>query len=162
MYGKKTVNYTQSMSDSVYLCQSVSLFPPSQLVPSSSSHSPLMSSSVSLPFHISSSISSTVLGIRQCHAVMIHIDWITHLYFLFCKLTWTHEEVIQFSPQMVWMVLRILNMCVLVLCVVSVVWSVQFMTLFMVLSPLMPNNPYSGHTAPLTSKVAVYIFIQQI
>jgi hypothetical protein len=27
---------------------------------------------------------------------------------------------------------------------------------------LTPNDPYSGHTAPLTSKVAFYIFIQQI
>ena len=31
-----------------------------------------------------------------------------------------------------------------------------------VLNPLTPNNPYSGRTAPLTSKVAFYIFIQQI
>jgi hypothetical protein len=29
-------------------------------------------------------------------------------------------------------------------------------------NPLTPNGPYSGHTAPLTSKVAFYIFIQQI
>jgi len=29
-------------------------------------------------------------------------------------------------------------------------------------NPLMPNDPYRGHTAPLTSKVAFYIFIQQI
>jgi hypothetical protein len=28
--------------------------------------------------------------------------------------------------------------------------------------PLKPNDPYSGPTAPLTSKVAFYIFIQQI
>jgi len=27
--------------------------------------------------------------------------------------------------------------------------------------PLMPNDPYRGRTAPLTSKVAFYIFIQQ-
>ena len=27
---------------------------------------------------------------------------------------------------------------------------------------LTPNDPYSGRTAPLTSKVAFYIFIQQI
>ena len=29
-------------------------------------------------------------------------------------------------------------------------------------NPLMPNDPYRGRTAPLTSKVAFYIFIQQI
>ena len=29
-------------------------------------------------------------------------------------------------------------------------------------NPLKPNDPYSGRTAPLTSKVAFYIFIQQI
>ena len=28
-------------------------------------------------------------------------------------------------------------------------------------NPLTPNDPYSGPTAPLTSKVAFYIFIQQ-
>ena len=30
------------------------------------------------------------------------------------------------------------------------------------LNPLTPNDPYSACTAPLTSKVAFYIFIQQI
>jgi len=29
-------------------------------------------------------------------------------------------------------------------------------------NPLTPNNSYSGRTAPLTSKFAFYIFIQQI
>jgi len=29
-------------------------------------------------------------------------------------------------------------------------------------NPLTPNYPYRGRTAPLTSKVAFYIFIQQI
>ena len=29
-------------------------------------------------------------------------------------------------------------------------------------NPLTPNDPYTGRTAPLTSKVAFYIFIQQI
>ena len=28
--------------------------------------------------------------------------------------------------------------------------------------PLTPNDPYSDRTAPLTSKVAFYIFIQQV
>ena len=30
------------------------------------------------------------------------------------------------------------------------------------LNPLKPNDPYRGRTATLTSKVAIYIFIQQI
>ena len=30
------------------------------------------------------------------------------------------------------------------------------------LNPLKPNDPYRGGTAPLTSKVAFYTFIQQI
>ena len=30
------------------------------------------------------------------------------------------------------------------------------------INPLKPNDQYSGRTAPLTSKVAFYIFIQQI
>ena len=30
------------------------------------------------------------------------------------------------------------------------------------ITPLTPNDPYRGRTAPLTSKVAFYIFIQQI
>ena len=30
------------------------------------------------------------------------------------------------------------------------------------INSLTPNDPYSGRTAPLTSKVAFYIFIQQI
>ena len=29
-------------------------------------------------------------------------------------------------------------------------------------NPLTPNDPYSGRTAPLTSKRSIYIFIQQI
>jgi len=31
-----------------------------------------------------------------------------------------------------------------------------------VINPLTPNDTYGGRTAPLTSKVAFYIFIQQI
>jgi len=31
-----------------------------------------------------------------------------------------------------------------------------------VFNPLTSNDPYRGRTAPLTSKVAFYIFIQQI
>jgi len=31
-----------------------------------------------------------------------------------------------------------------------------------IVNPLAPNDPYMGRTAPLTSKVAFYIFIQQI
>jgi len=33
---------------------------------------------------------------------------------------------------------------------------------FVQINPLTPNDPYSGRTAPLTSKIAFYIFIQQI
>jgi hypothetical protein len=33
---------------------------------------------------------------------------------------------------------------------------------FRVIRPLTPNDPYSGRTAPLTSKVVFYIFIKQI
>ena len=33
---------------------------------------------------------------------------------------------------------------------------------FNVINPLTPNDPYRGRTAPLTSKVSFYIFIQQI
>jgi len=33
---------------------------------------------------------------------------------------------------------------------------------FLNVNPLTPNEPYRGRTAPLTSKVAFYIFIQQI
>ena len=31
-----------------------------------------------------------------------------------------------------------------------------------IINPLTPNDHYSGRTAPLTSEVAFYIFIQQI
>ena len=33
---------------------------------------------------------------------------------------------------------------------------------FLLINPLKPNDPYSGRTASLTSKVAFYVFIQQI
>jgi len=33
---------------------------------------------------------------------------------------------------------------------------------FLLINPLTPNNLYRGRTGPLTSKVAFYIFIQQI
>jgi len=127
------------MSDSVYLYQSVSLSPFSQSVPSSSSHSLLTFPSTSLPFrNVSSSVLSIPLDIQHslkpftvtsgemhCRAVMIHTDWIIHLYFLAYKLTWTHEEDSQFSPQMVLVVFRVLNTCVLDFCVESVVWSAR-------------------------------------
>jgi len=32
----------------------------------------------------------------------------------------------------------------------------------MIINPLTPNDPYRGRTAPLTSEVAFYVFIQQI
>ena len=31
-----------------------------------------------------------------------------------------------------------------------------------VINPLTPNDPHNGRTAPLTSEVSFYIFIQQI
>jgi len=34
--------------------------------------------------------------------------------------------------------------------------------LLLIINLLMPNVNYSGRTAPLTSKVAFYVFIQQI
>jgi len=52
--------------------------------------------------------------------------------------------------------------CVLVFCVVPAVRSVRFHSFFMVFNLLTPNVNYSSRTAPLTSKVAFYIFIQQI
>jgi len=33
---------------------------------------------------------------------------------------------------------------------------------YVIFNRLTPNDPYSGRTAPITSKVAFYIFIQQI
>ena len=119
------------MSDFIYLYQSGSLSPSSQSVLSSSSHSFLASPTSSLPFYnISSSVPSTALDVQHIlepftvtsvemsrHAVMIHMDNITYLHFLFYILTETHADS-RFSPQMVLMVLRILTMCVLVFCCV--------------------------------------------
>jgi hypothetical protein len=115
------------MSDFIYRYQSGSLSPSSQSVPSSSSHSFLTSPSSSLPFYNkSSSVPSTALDVQHIlepftvtsvemrHlAIMIHMDDIIHLHFLVYKLTETHADA-QFSPQMVLMVFRILNMCILV------------------------------------------------
>jgi hypothetical protein len=70
-------------------------------------------------------------GEMLCHAVMIHIDNIIHLYFLVYELIWTHEEDSQFSPLMVLVALRMLNVLwMFVLCL----WSDQseFMALCMV------------------------------
>jgi len=82
---------TQSMSDSIYRYQSVSLSPSSQSVPSSPSHSLLTSPYCSLPFHdtsSSSSVSSIPMDVQHflkpftvtsgeicCHAVMIFFLW---------------------------------------------------------------------------------------
>jgi len=38
----------------------------------------------------------------------------------------------------------------------------HFLKIYLNIIPLTPNDDYSGRTAPLTSKVAFYIFIQQI
>jgi hypothetical protein len=45
-----------------------------------------------------------------------------HLYFSVYKLTWNHEDP-QYYPQMVSVVLRIVNTCVLNFCVASAIWS---------------------------------------
>jgi len=132
------------MSDSICLYKTMSLSSPSQLVPSSSSHALTFLTS-SLSFHnILFLVSSTALDIQHflrplkmtfgetcCHAIMICLFLIIHWYFLVYKLTWTHQEDSQYSPQMVLVVLRILTTCVPDLCVVSVVWSVKFRVLFM-------------------------------
>jgi len=126
------------MSDAIYLYQWVSLSPSSQSVPSSSSHLLLTFASYLLPFHsISSSVSSSALdrehfikpftvnsGEMQCHAFMIHSDYMIHLYFLVYKLIGTCEEDLTiFSTDGV-NGIKNLNMCVLDFCVMSLVWSV--------------------------------------
>ena len=40
-------------------------------------------------------------------------------------------------------------------------WTLQVQVVARI-NPLTPNDPYRGRSAPLTSKVAFYIFIQQI
>jgi len=37
-----------------------------------------------------------------------------------------------------------------------------YFTFISVINPLTPNDPYRSRTAPLTSKVAFYILIQQM
>ena len=44
---------------------------------------------------------------------------------------------------------------------VCYIFAVQTVLMFPI-NPLTPNDPYRSRTAPLTSKVAFYIFIQQI
>ena len=41
--------------------------------------------------------------------------------------------------------------------------TVQFIVIYvmLLLNPLTPNDPYRGRAAPLTSKVAFYLFIQK-
>jgi len=38
----------------------------------------------------------------------------------------------------------------------------KHVVIFFVITLLTPNNHYSGRTAPITSKVAFYMFVQQI
>jgi len=45
---------------------------------------------------------------------------------------------------------------------IQILYSESYLYLPYFLNLLMPNVNYSGRTAPLTSKVAFYIFIQQI
>ena len=103
MSAKKIIFYhyfhtlnTQSMSYSINLYQSVSLSPSSHSVSSSSSHSMLKFPPSSLAYYnISPPVSSTATDVQHflkpftvssdemlCHAVMIHVDYIIHLYFL--------------------------------------------------------------------------------
>jgi len=72
--------------------------------------------------------------------------------------------------QFFWNISRVVVVMVVVVVVVvtycscyilSVTWTVNLWEL-KVLNLLTPNINYSGRTAPLTSKVAFYIFIQQI
>jgi len=44
----------------------------------------------------------------------------------------------------------------------DVVETTNRRTLWILINPLTPNDHYRGRTAPLTSKVPFYIFIQQI
>ena len=57
-------------------------------------------------------------------------------------------------------VVAVVVVVVLVVAVVVAVRKIRRIKLF--INPLTPNDPCSGHTAPLTSKLAFYIFIQQI
>ena len=47
-------------------------------------------------------------------------------------------------------------------CVIPSTVDGVFVTVPHDINPLTPNDPYRGRTAPLTFKVAFYIFIQQI
>ena len=93
------------------------LFTPIPQISSSVPSIPLDTQHFLKPFTVTSSE-------MCCHAVLIHIDWIIHVYFSVHKITWTNEEDSQFSPWILLVVLRILNTYVVVFCVVSVVWSV--------------------------------------
>jgi hypothetical protein len=69
-----------------------------------------------------------------CDVLPCHYDphWRNNtLYFLVCKLTWTHNDS-QFSPQVMLAVLRILNSCVPDFYVMSVVWWCEFRAVFVV------------------------------
>ena len=62
-----------------------------------------ISSVPSIPLHIQDFLKPFVFTSSEtsCHAVMIHTDWIIHLYFLVYKLAWTHEEDSVFSTDCV-------------------------------------------------------------
>ena len=99
------------MPDSVYLYQLVSR---SQSVPSSSS-SPL-----SFALDIQKKLKPFASGEMRCHSLMIHTDHIIYLYFLVDKLTSIQEDS-QFSPDILFVALKILNTCALKFCDVYVV-----------------------------------------
>jgi len=60
--------------------------------------------------------------------------------------------------------IKMYNRNILSLMCISRIQASKYLTksLFLVVKLLTPNVNYSGRTAPLTSKVAFYIFIQQI
>jgi hypothetical protein len=119
-------------------------------VPSSSSHSLLTFPSSSLPFHnISSSVASTVLRIQRflkpftvtsgeihCHAVVIHVDLIIHLYFVVYKPTWTCDSQFSlhvWSGLLCYVCLMISLSSLLFLCVL-ICWMVQVLFLSFVVN----------------------------
>jgi len=101
------------------------------------------------------------------HSVL-KMSWATHL-------TWCHipKDLTVRLKESTTTEIRTLKMCFV--CIILFVSSRKEIMLSMssfrfsfplttdcILNLLTPNANYSGHTAPLTSKVAFYIFIQQI
>ena len=105
-------------------------------------------------FHILRSQPTIVFGIQQYHfgpVVLLLINivavWLMDVTFIcrivICTLCKSYAYSIVLSP------------CVTVTHIICLHFD-------FLINPLTPNDPYRGRTAPLTSKVAFYIFIQQI